>query len=194
MTSARKAMVSVREVPWPALDRLRVAGTGVEPVTFASSAWNRWATVGVRVCVAGLAGAAVLGWGTRHGIDGGAGGGRVAHRAGRVPCGASGLASRVAGSRGGGVRRRHHVRRSPHPPQLGGRRGGPALREDERPRPIRVLRLLSIDRQREVTFDDRLPRFEQLMGLVETGVRHVGGGTPSSWGRLWPQSQGGPGS
>lgn len=60
--------------------------------------------------------------------------------------------------------------------------------------PIRVLRLLSIDRQREVTFDDRLPRFEQLMGLVEKGVRHVGGGTPSSWGRLWPQSQGAPGS
>lgn len=50
--------------------------------------------------------------------------------------------------------------------------------------PIRVLRLLSIDRQRDVTFDDRLPGFGQLMGLVETRIRHVNGGTPSSWGRL----------
>jgi hypothetical protein len=39
--------------------------------------------------------------------------------------------------------------------------------------PIRVLRLASIDRQREVIFDDRLPGFEQLMGLVETRIRHV---------------------
>jgi hypothetical protein len=50
--------------------------------------------------------------------------------------------------------------------------------------PIRVLRLLSIDRQRDVIFDDRLPGFGQLMGLVETKIRHVNSGTPSSWGRL----------
>jgi hypothetical protein len=53
-----------------------------------------------------------------------------------------------------------------------------------------VLRLLSIDRQREIIFDDRLPGLEQLMGLVETKIRHVGSGTPSSWGRLvWAESR-----
>jgi hypothetical protein len=58
--------------------------------------------------------------------------------------------------------------------------------------PIRVLRLLSIDRQREVTFDDRLSGFEPLVRLVETKVRHLGAGTPSSWGRLlWSPSPGG---
>jgi len=56
--------------------------------------------------------------------------------------------------------------------------------------PIRVLRLLSVDRQRDVIFDDRLPGFEQLMSLVETKIHHVSSGTPSSWGRLlWPGSR-----
>ena len=54
-------------------------------------------------------------------------------------------------------------------------------------RPIRVLRVLSIDRQGDLTFDERLPGFEELIGLVEARIRHVADGTPSSWGRqLWP--------
>lgn len=51
---------------------------------------------------------------------------------------------------------------------------------------IRVLRVLSIDRQRDVIFDDRLPGFEELMSLVEMKIRHASSDTPSSWGRmLW---------
>jgi hypothetical protein len=54
----------------------------------------------------------------------------------------------------------------------------------------RALRLLSIDRQRDLIFDDRLPGFEQLMSLVEIKIRHVKNGTPSSWERfLWLKSR-----
>jgi len=50
--------------------------------------------------------------------------------------------------------------------------------------PIRLLRLVSIDRQREIIFSDRLPRFEELMRVVEAKIRHVGPAEPSAWGRL----------
>ncbi len=50
--------------------------------------------------------------------------------------------------------------------------------------PLRLVRLVSIDRQREVIFNDRLPRFEELMGLVEAKMRHGSTGEPTSWGRL----------
>jgi hypothetical protein len=50
--------------------------------------------------------------------------------------------------------------------------------------PVRVLRLLSIDRQRRVSFNERMPGFEQLMRLVERKVRHVSAGAPSAWDRL----------
>jgi hypothetical protein len=41
-----------------------------------------------------------------------------------------------------------------------------------------------MDRQREVIFNDRLPRFDELMRLVEARIRHVGLGEPSAWVRL----------
>ena len=54
--------------------------------------------------------------------------------------------------------------------------------------PVRLVRLVSIDRQDEVVFSDRWPRFEELMGLVEAHVRHVSTEEATSWGRfLWPQ-------
>lgn len=48
---------------------------------------------------------------------------------------------------------------------------------------IRVLSLSSIDRQREIIFDDRLPGFEQLVAVVETRTGRVSDGAPSSWRR-----------
>ena len=48
--------------------------------------------------------------------------------------------------------------------------------------PLRLVRLVSIDRQREVIFNDRLPRFEELMRLVEAQIRHVGPEEPTSLG------------
>ncbi len=188
MGSAGEATASTRGEPGPTVDRLRVAEAGVEPRAFVSSAWNRWTSVGARMCVAALAGAAVLAWGTRHGSEGvlvavafliGPAGWLVARPGWRAAWRIVVSEGFVEGTRYGGARIRlgwdgigevQHFLRA-------GTRG-----------PIRVLRLLSIDRQREVIFDDRLPGFERLMGLVETGVRHVGGGTPSSWGRFWPDS------
>ena len=37
---------------------------------------------------------------------------------------------------------------------------------------VRAVRLVSLDRQREVIFSDWVPRFEELMGLVETATPH----------------------
>lgn len=161
-----------------------------ESTAFASSASNRWATVGARTCVAGFAGAAILGWGARHGIYG------VLVAAALLVGPVLWLVARpgwrtawrvviseqyIEATSYGGTRTRltwdgvgevqHFVRSSS--------RG-----------PIRMLRLASFDRQREVVFDDRLPGFERLMGAVETRIRHVPAGTPSSWGRmLWLKSQ-----
>lgn len=151
--------------------------------TFASSVPNRWAEVGARACV-GLASAAIVGWGARHGIVGLLAAAAllvgpvlwVVWRPGWRTAWRVVVSDEFVESTGyGGTRIRlgwdgigevqHFVRRTT--------RG-----------PIRVLRLLSIDRQRDVIFDDRLPGFGQLMGLVETRIRHVNSGTPSSWGRL----------
>ena len=38
--------------------------------------------------------------------------------------------------------------------------------------------------EREVIFNDRLPRFEELMSLIEAKIRHVGPEEPTSWERL----------
>jgi len=161
----------------------------VTPLTFASSPSRRWAQLVARACVV-VTCAVILGWGARRGIYG------LLVAATLLIAPILWLVSRpswraarrllvsdkyLEGTGYGGTRIRltwdgvgeveHFVRTST--------RG-----------PIRVLRLASIDRQREVTFDDRLPGFEQLMGLVETRIRHVPRGTPSSWGRmLWPTSQ-----
>jgi hypothetical protein len=161
----------------------------VTPLTFASSRSRRWAQLVARACGV-VTCAVILGWGARRGIYG------LLVAATLLIAPILWLVSRpgwraarrvvvsdeyLEGTGYGGTRIRltwdgvgevqHFVRTST--------RG-----------PIRVLRLASIDRQREVIFDDRLPGFEQLMGLVETRIRHVPRGTPSSWGRmLWPTSQ-----
>lgn len=158
-------------------------GVGVKSLTFASSVSKRWAEVGARVCV-GLASAAIVGWGARHGPYGllvaaallgwpvfwvvARPGWRTAWRVVVSDqfvetTGYGGTRIRLAWDSVGEVQ--HFVRTTT--------RG-----------PIRVLRLLSIDRQRDIIFDDRLPGFGQLMGLVETKIRHVNSGTSSSWGRL----------
>lgn len=172
-----------------ALEPLYVSGPGVARFAFAGSISKRWTGLGVRVGV-GLASAAVVGWGAQRGFFGllvaaallvgpilwvvSRPGWRTARRVvvsdrylEATHCG--GTRIRLAWDGVGEVQ--HFVR---------GRRRYP----------IRVLRLLSIDRQRDVMFDDRLPGFEQLMGLVEPKIRHVSSGTPSSWGRLlWPESR-----
>jgi hypothetical protein len=181
--------ISTREGPVSALERPGVTASGVRPLTFTSSLSDRWAQVGARVCI-GLAGGAIVGWGARHGIYG------LLVAAGLLVGPVLWVSTRpgwrtawrvvvsdqyVEATRYGGARTRlvwdgvgevqHFVR---------ARTRGP----------IRVLRLLSVDRQRDVIFDDRLPGFEQLMGLVEARIRQVNSRTPSSWGRmLWPKAQ-----
>jgi hypothetical protein len=161
----------------------------VTPLTFASSRSRRWAQLVARACVV-VTCAVILGWGARRGIYGllvaatlliapilwlvSRPGWRAARRLVVSDeylegTGCGGTRIRLTWDGVGEVQ--HFVRTST--------RG-----------PIRVLRLASIDRQREVIFDDRLLGFEQLMGLVQTRIRHVPSGTPSSWGRmLWPPSQ-----
>lgn len=190
MDPVGRAMVSTRGGPDSALERLGVTASSVKPPTFACSVSRRCAGVGARVCV-GLAGTAIVGWGARHGIYGLLGAAAllvgpvlwVVARPGwrtawRVvvsdqyieATGYGGTRIRLAWDGVGEVQ--HFVRTTTR-------------------RPIRVLRLLSIDRQRDVIFDDRLPGFEQLMSLVEMKVRHVNSGTPSSWERLlWLKSGG----
>lgn len=181
--------VSGFRVRWPAAQVQGVTASGVKLSTFASSISNRWVGVGARVGV-GLTGAAIAGWGARQGIYGllvaaivligpvlwvvARPGWRAAWRVAVSDqyieaTGYGGTRIRLAWDGVGEVQ--HFVRTTT--------RG-----------PVRVLRLLSIDRQRDVIFDDRLPGFEQLMALVETKIRHVDSGTPSSWGRLlWSKSQ-----
>ena len=160
------------------------------PRTFAWSASGRWAEVSARVGVV-LAGTGLVWWGAHHGLSGlpVAAIGLVGPIWWLVARSGRGTAWRIVASEQfiesvgfGGARVRltwdgvgevqHFARRTA--------RG-----------PVRVLRLLSLDRQREVTIDDRLSGFDSLMRLVETKVRHAGAGTPSSWGRLlWSQSPG----
>lgn len=159
----------------------------MKAATFECSRADRWVENGARLSV-GLAGAAVVAWGVAHGIYGALVAAAllcssffwvVARPGWRTAWRVIVSDEFIEATRSGHGRVRliwdgvgevqHFVRTSP--------RG-----------PIRVLRLVSIDRQREVLFDDRLPGFERLMGLVETRIRHVRGGTPSSWGRmLWPK-------
>ena len=150
---------------------------------FAASVWNRVAAVGARVCVVGLAAAAILGFGARHGVSGGVVAAAVlvgpllwvAARPGwRAAWRVVASEQYVEGTRYGGRRVRltwDHVGEV----QRFVRRGSRGW--------IRVLSLSSIDRQREIIFDDRLPGFEQLVAVVETRTGRVSDGAPSSWRR-----------
>lgn len=150
---------------------------------FAASVWNRVAALGARVCVVGLAAAAILGFGARHGVSGGVVAAAVlvgpllwvAARPGwRAAWRVVASEQYVEGTRYGGRRVRltwDHVGEV----QRFVRRGSRGW--------IRVLSLSSIDRQREIIFDDRLPGFEQLVAVVETRTGRVNDGAPSSWRR-----------
>jgi hypothetical protein len=150
---------------------------------FAASVWNRVAAVGARVCVVGLAAAAILGFGARHGVSGGVVAAAVlvgpllwvAARPGwRAAWRVVASEQYVEGTRYGGRRVRltwDHVGEV----QRFVRRGSRGW--------IRVLSLSSIDRQREIILDDRLPGFEQLVAVVETRTGRVSDGAPSSWRR-----------
>lgn len=150
---------------------------------FAASVWNRVAALGARVCVVGLAAAAILGFGVRHGVSGGVVAAAVllgpllwvAARPGwRAAWRVVASEQYVEGTRYGGRRVRltwDHVGEV----QRFVRRGSRGW--------IRVLSLSSIDRQREIIFDDRLPGFEQLVAVVETRTGRVSDGAPSSWRR-----------
>ena len=150
---------------------------------FAASVWNRVAALGARVCVVGLAAAAILGFGARHGVSGGVVAAAVlvgpllwvAARPGwRAAWRVVASEQYVEGTRYGGRRVRltwDHVGEV----QRFVRRGSRGW--------IRVLSLSSIDRQREIIFDDRLPGFEQLVAVVETRTARVNDGAPSSWQR-----------
>jgi hypothetical protein len=150
---------------------------------FAASVWNRVAAVGARVCVVGLAAAAILGFGARHGVSGGVVAAVVlvgpllwvAARPGwRAAWRVVASEQYVEGTRYGGRRVRltwDHVGEV----QRFVRRGSRGW--------IRVLSLSSIDRQREIILDDRLPGFEQLVAVVETRTGRVSDGAPSSWRR-----------
>lgn len=161
----------------------RVMAPGGGQSVFAASVWNRVAALGARVCIGGLAAAAILGFGARHGVSGGVVAAAVlagpllwvAARPGwRAARRVVVSEQYVEGTRYGGRRVcltwdqvgevQRFVRR--------GSRGW-----------IRVLSLSSIDRQREIIFDDRLPGFEQLVAVVDTRTGRVSVGAPSSWGR-----------
>jgi hypothetical protein len=155
------------------------------PATREFSITRRWAGVGARLCV-GLAGAAVVVWGASHGGYGlfaaaallcGPLFWAVARPAWRTAWRVVVSDEHIEATRYGGMRVRlpwdgvgevqHFVR-------------------DSIQGPVRFLRLVSLDRQREVIFSDRLPGFEELMGLVETAIRHMRTGEPTAWGqRLW---------
>jgi hypothetical protein len=174
---------------------LEAAGGVVTPPadslrTFAWSASGRWAEVSARVGVV-LAGTGLVWWAAPHGIAG-------------LPVAAIGLVGPlwwlVARSGRGTAWRIVASEQFIESVGFGGTRvrlawDGVAevqhfARRTTRGR-VRVLRLLSLDRQREVIIDDRLSGFDSLMRLIETKVRHAGAGTPSSWGRLlWSQSPG----
>ena len=165
------------------LGRPGVIGPGVKPPAFASSLWKRLAELGVRAGV-GVGGVAISAWGVRPGGPGALVAATVLAGAVWWVVGRPGWGSAwrivvadeyVEATGYGGTRVRlgwdgvgeiqHFVRAT-----IGG--------------PVRVLRLLSIDRQRQVSFNERMPGFEQLMRLVESKVRHVSAGAPSAWDRL----------
>jgi hypothetical protein len=153
------------------------------PATFKSSRRDRWVEVGARLGV-GAAGVVVVAWGVSHGIVGVMVGAALMggplfwtvarhgwRTAWRVVVSDQGIEASRYGGRCvevpwyGIAEVQHSVRRT-----IQG--------------PLRLVRLVSIDRQREVIFNDRLPRFEELMRLVEARIRHVGLEEPTSWARL----------
>lgn len=155
----------------------------MKAATFECSMADRWVEMGARLGV-GLAGAAVVAWGVYRGIYGGFVAAAllcgpffwaVARQGWRTAWRVVVSDEFIEATRSGGTRVRlswdgvgevqHFVRAT-----IQG--------------PVRLVRLLSIDRQLEVIFNDRLPRFEELMGLVEAKVRHVSADEPTSWGRL----------
>jgi len=168
-------------------DSVTPAGRVMAPAggqsVFAASVWNRVAALGARVCIVGLAATAILGFGARYGVSGGVVAAAVlvgpllwvAARPGwRAAWRVVVSEQYVEGTRYGG----RHVRLTwDHVGEVQRfvRRGSRGW--------IRVLSLSSIDRQREIIFDDRLPGFEQLVTVVETRTGRVSAEAPSSWGR-----------
>ena len=173
-------MVSTRGGPDPPLERLGVAASSVKPPTFACSLSKRGAGVGARVRrlggyrdrragarygpygLLGAAAALLVGpvlWVVRVPAGGQHGGSSCRISTSRPPAD-RGTRIRLAWDGVGEVQ--HFVRTTTR-------------------RPIRVLRLLSIGRQLDVIFDDRLPGCEQLMSLGEMKVRHFNNGTRISW-------------
>jgi hypothetical protein len=155
----------------------------MRPATFESSGRDRWTEVGARLGV-GAASVVVVMWGVSHGIVGVVVGAvlmcgplfwTVARQGWRTAWRVVVSDQGIGASRYGGrlvelpwygiAEVQHSVRRT-----IQG--------------PLRLVRLVSIDRQREVIFNDRLPRFDELMRLVEAQIRHVGPEEPTSWERL----------
>ena len=103
---------------------------------------------------------------------------------------ASGLARRRLGS----AHRSHPLWRDARPPYLGWRREGQHVVRETIRGPVRALRLVSLDRQREVIFSDRVPRFEELMGLVGLvePQRHIRTGEPTAGVGSYGNSANGP--
>lgn len=153
------------------------------PNVFERSGVYRWTETGARLGV-GLLGAAVVGWGLSHATSGlGVAaiflGGPffwiVARHGWRTAWRVSISDQHIEAARIGARPVRltwDSVAEVQH-----------SVRETNRG-PLRLLRLLSMDRQREIVFSDRLPRFDELMRVVETKIRHVGIDDPSAWGRL----------
>jgi hypothetical protein len=155
----------------------------MRPVAFQCSGTAWWTGAGARLCI-GLAGALVVALGVSHGVTG-------------LLAGALVVAGPVcwAMSRPGWRAAWHIVVSDQH---IEARRIG-ALRtrlawesvgevqhfaQRTIRGPVRFLRLVSIDRQRDIVFNDRLPGFDALMRAIEAKIRHVGIDEPSSWGRL----------
>jgi hypothetical protein len=155
----------------------------MKAATFECSMADRWVEMGARLGV-GLAGAAVVAWGVYHGIYG-------AFVAAALLCGPFFWAVARPGWRT--AWRVVVSDESIEATRSGGRRvclswdGVGEVQHFVRATiqgPVRLVRLVSIDRQLEVIFNDRLPRFEELMGFVEARVRHVSAEEATSWGRL----------
>lgn len=158
----------------------------MRPVGFQGSVTAWWTGAGARLCI-GLAGALVVALGVSHGVTG-------------LLAGVIVLGGPVywAVSRPGWRAAWHVVVTDQHieARRIGGRRTRLAwesvgevqhFARRTLTRPVRYLRLASIDRQRAVVFNDRLPGFDALMRVIEAKIRNVGIDEPSSWGRLlWP--------
>ena len=167
----------------PAPGPVGVHAPDTKPATFDCSMTDRWVETGARLGV-GLAGAAVVMWGAYRGAYGAFAtaamlGGPffwvITPRGWRSAWRAVVSDEYIEATRCGGMRVRlawdgvgevqHRVKATIHGP-------------------VRLVRLVSIDRQGEIIFSDRWPRFEELMGLVEAHVRHVPTEEATSWRRF----------